>query len=463
MSIVPALLCMTLSCQAAPLPPNVVFILIDDMGYGDLSCTGNDLAETPHLDRLAQEGIRFSRFYVGSPICSPSRVAFTTGQYPARHLINSYLNTRQRNRERGMADYLDPNVPTVARTFKQAGYATAHFGKWHMGGGRDVDDAPLPQAYGFDESLVSFEGLGDRILQPEDHRLSKQSAVLGHGNIAWVPKHENTGIYVDRTIDFVTHHRSQPFYVHLWLNDVHDPFKPSEEHLARYAIETDNPKVRKFIAVLCEMDRQIGRLVTAIDELELDERTMIIVTSDNGPTAWPRYYNQGIDPPGSTGGDRGRKWSLYEGGIRMPLIVRWPGSIDAGLVDDTTVITAVDYFQTVCRIAGIAPPDVDFDGEDMSASWLGRPQKRGRPVFWEYGRTPDYLRPGLEYDRSPSLAMRDGDWKFLVNVDGSRPELYNLQADPRESENLVNSDTERAAAMQQQQHGWWQSLPQLDR
>jgi len=138
--------------------PNIVFIFIDDMGYGDLSCTGNRDVQTTNLDKLAAEGIRLTQFYVNSPICSPSRVACTTGQYPARHLINSYLNSRETNRRRGMADDLDPQAPCLARAFQQAGYATAHFGKWHMGGGRDVGAAPLPQAYGFDESLVSFEG-----------------------------------------------------------------------------------------------------------------------------------------------------------------------------------------------------------------------------------------------------------------------------------------------------------------
>ena len=162
--------------------PNIVFIFIDDMGYGDLSVTGNTEVETQHIDRLAAEGVRFTQFYVGSPICSPSRVAITTGQYPSRWLINSYLNNRRRNRERGMANFLSPQAPAVARAFRQAGYATAHFGKWHMGGGRDVYEAPTPQAYGFDESLVSFEGLGERILPPGG--LSEQSERLGKGP-AW--------------------------------------------------------------------------------------------------------------------------------------------------------------------------------------------------------------------------------------------------------------------------------------
>ena len=136
-------------------------IFIDDMGWGDLGCYGNPDIKTPNIDTLAAEGIRFEQFYVASPICSPSRVAVTTGQFPARHKINSYLNSRAKNAARGMVNFLDPSIPAVARHFQSAGYATAHFGKWHMGGGRDVDDAPLPQAYGFQESLVSFEGLGD--------------------------------------------------------------------------------------------------------------------------------------------------------------------------------------------------------------------------------------------------------------------------------------------------------------
>ena len=139
--------------------PNIVFIFVDDMGYGDLSCYGNKDIRTGNIDRLAHEGVRFKQFYVASPICSPSRVGITTGQFPARHMIHSYLNSRKRNTERGMRDFLDPAAPAIARAFQDAGYATAHFGKWHIGGGRDGDDAPLPQAYGFDESLVSFEGL----------------------------------------------------------------------------------------------------------------------------------------------------------------------------------------------------------------------------------------------------------------------------------------------------------------
>ena len=439
--------------------PNIVLILVDDMGYGDLSCTGNRDVQTTNLDKLAEEGIRLTQFYVNSPICSPSRVACTTGQYPARHLINSYLNSRQRNRQRGMADFLDPTAPCVARVFKQAGYATAHFGKWHMGGGRDVDDAPLPQAYGFDESLVSFEGLGDRILPPGG--LSKQSEALGHGKIQHVEKHEMTAIYVDRTIDFIRRHQDSSFYVHLWLNDVHDGHNPSDEQLKPFESTSDNPFVQKFYAVLANMDRQLGRVIDEIDRLGLAANTLIVVTSDNGPTAWPRYEEAGYDAPGSTAGMRGRKWSLYEGGIRMPLIARWPGKIPAGRIDTTSVMSAVDLLPTFCSLANVPVPRAELDGVSMGESLLGKPQVRARPIMWEYGRDATYLQPARPLDRSPNLAIRDGNWKLLVNDDGSRLELYDLSNSDREYENVAGKHADVAKRLSTSLLAWRKSLPVL--
>jgi len=440
-------------------PPNIVFIFIDDMGYGDLSVTGNADVETENIDRLAADGVRLTQFYVASPICSPSRVGITTGQFPARHLIHSYLNSRERNRERGMRDFLDPSVPAIARPFKEAGYATAHFGKWHMGGGRDVDDAPLPQAYGFDESLTSFEGLGDRILPPGG--LSEQSAELGQGIIEWVEKHEMTRMYVDRSVDFIRRNQDGPFYLHLWLNDVHDRHVPSDETLAQYAQFSANPYVQAFYAVLDEMDRQIGRLVDEIDAMGLGERTLIVVTSDNGPTAWKRYYDEGYEPPGSTGGFRGRKWSLYEGGIRMPLIARWTGKIAPGQVDEESVMGGVDLFPTFTSIAGLAAAGGEFDGEDMSGPLLGTPAQRTKPLIWEYGRDETYLRPGAESDQSPNLAIRDGRWKLLVNADGSGLELYDFEASSDERENVAEANPEVAERLSQQLLGWRVRLPRL--
>ena len=452
-----------LSCAAEPasdrrddVRPNIVFVFIDDMGYGDLSCTGNKDVQTVNIDRLAEQGIRFTNFYVGSPICSPSRVTITTGQYPRRHRISSYLASRKRNRDRKMADFLDPKAPSIARAFKGAGYATAHFGKWHMGGGRDVGDAPLPQAYGFDESLVSFEGLGDRVL-PTGH---KQSQKLGRGMITFAPKHKLTEIYVDRSIDFIRRNRDGSFYLHLWLNDVHDAHRPNPEMLAKYERFKANPYVQKFYGVLDEMDRQIGRLIDEIDRLGLKEKTLIALTSDNGATDWSRYYREGFAPPGSSGPFRGRKWSLYEGGIRMPFIARWPGRVPEGAVNTRTVWSAVDLFPTFTSLASVPLPEgVVFDGFDMSPALRGRGQDREIPIFWEYGSFAPTLPPGKAEFKSPTLAIRDGRWKLLINPDGSRAELYDLEEDPAETKNRALEKSKLTRKLSTLVLSWRKTLP----
>lgn len=443
--------------------PNFLFIFIDDLGYGDLSCYGNRDLKTENIDRLAAQGVRFTQFYVNSPICSPSRVAVTTGQYPQRWWFYGHLAARRRNRARGMVDFLDPAAVTLPRLLHDAGYATGHFGKWHMGGGRDVDDAPLPQAYGFDESLVSFEGLGDRLLD-EDHALSDASAKLGRGRIRFVPKHAKTRLFVDQAIDFIRRHQDRPFYVNFWPNDVHDPFHPSEQQLEGFGRFADRPEWQKFYAVLQSLDHEIGRLVDAIDEMGLGEKTMIILTGDNGPTAWSRYYRDGKGAgaaPGSTGGLRGRKWSLYEGGIRQPLIVRWTGQIPVGQVNESTVAAGVDLLPSVCAIAGVPlPADYEPDGVDVSSSLLGRSEPiRDRPLYWEYNSLGGNIQPGLQVDRSPTLALRDGNWKFLINADGSGAELYYLAHDREESKNLADKEPDRADRMKRALLTWYQALP----
>ncbi|MHC4248525.1 MAG: sulfatase-like hydrolase/transferase [Planctomycetota bacterium] len=414
--------------------PNVVFMFIDDMGFADPGCFGNPSMKTPRIDSLAAEGIRLTNFYANSPICSPSRVAVTAGQYPARWRIHSYLNWRKKNRARGMADFLDPKATTLARILKSAGYATAHFGKWHMGGGRDVKDAPTPAAYGFDEHLINFEGIGNRIKGPRH---------------TWTPQ------YVEKTIDFIRRNRDGPFFVRLFPNDVHDPHAPSPGATEKWKGVTKNPFEQKFFGVLEEMDASLGRVVDEVERLGLTERTLFIFTSDNGPTDWPKYYKQGWTPPGFTGPYFGRKWSLYEGGIRMPFIARWKGTIPAGGTDESTVMCAIDILPTVCRLAGVVlPKGYVPDGEDMADALLGRPTARKRPVFWQYGGRHARLKPGNPDFVSPSLAMRDGDWKLLVNDDGSDARLHDLARDPREKRNLLSTHPERAAVMYAKVRAW---------
>jgi arylsulfatase A-like enzyme len=395
------------SCEKVTDPPNIVILFIDDMGYGDPSCFGNIEIETPNIDRLASEGVVMTNFYTNSPICSPSRVALNTGQYPARHQVFGYFASKDLNRKRGMVDFLDPEVLTIAKVLKSKGYATAHFGKWHMGGGRDVT-APYPQEYGFDESLVSFEGMGNRIMPFG----SGETEIVGTDTIWHVEKFEQTGIYVDRAIDFIKRNRENPFYLHVFPNDVHDRHKPDEESMMKYEAYADDPYKQKFYAVLDQMDRQIGRLTETIDNLGLAENTIIFFTSDNGPTDWPKYYAEGYVPPGSTGPFFGRKWSLYEGGIRMPFIVRWKGHIPEGVVNDQTIGAVIDLFPTILSLTNSqVPVSWDLDGEDISKAIYGEKVDRQRPVYWEYGGNIHNIRPGKDEHISPTNAMRDGDWK----------------------------------------------------
>ena len=247
--------------------PNIVLILIDDLGWGDFSCFGNRRVQTPNIDRLAAEGLRFEQFYVNSPVCSPTRTAISTGQYPQRWRITSYLASRQLNDERGMAQWLDPSAPMLARMLQTAGYATGHFGKWHLGGQRDVGEAPLITDYGFDESLTQFEGLGRRILPlldafdgqpPQKHALGSDK--LGRGPIVWQRRDTVTASYIEAAWEFITKAKAsgRPFYVNLWPDDVHTPLFPPEGRRG------NGTKRARYAGVLTTLDEQVGVLFERI-------------------------------------------------------------------------------------------------------------------------------------------------------------------------------------------------------
>lgn len=422
--------------------PNVLFVLTDDMGWADPSCYGNKEVATPNLDRLAQEGRRFTQFYVASPVCSPSRTAFLTGCYPARWGMNYILLRPSENAAHDCVNWLDPKAPTLARTLQAAGYATAHFGKWHLGGGPGMDDAPWPKEYGFDESHVNCQGCGPRI-----DGFGSGGPLKVEGRM--LARHEFTGFWADKAMDFMRRHKAGPFFVELWPQDVHAPFMPDPEELPHVA-ETP-PERHKFNAVLKRYDREIGRVLDFLKREGLEENTLVVFASDNGPS--PSYKRH------RTGGLRGEKYSLYEGGIRSPLLVRWPGHVPAGSTDSTSVLGAVDFFPTVCALSGIAlPKDATPDGVDAGAALLGAPFVRSKPLLWEYGRKPNYLLAPKE-GRSPTLGVREGNWKLLINADGSKGELYDVEADPNETTNLAETQAEVAKRLSEQVLAWRRSLP----
>lgn len=445
--------------------PNILFILVDDLGFADFSVTGNRKVETPNIDRLAAEGLLMTQFYVAAPICSPSRAGLMTGRYPARYGFVSFIDDRAHNIEMGQADWLDPKLPMLPRALKAAGYATGHFGKWHLGGGRDIGEAPLPTAYGFDESYTQFEGLGPRVLISEDHYgLANKSAALGKGPIDRLPKSRTTARYVDKTLDFVSRYAAKPWFAQLWLDDVHDPWAPDSTQRAAVEGKGRNPDETKFLAVLVAMDAEIGRLVADLERRGELRDTIVILTGDNGPTAAAPYYRDGGLPPGYAGPYRGRKGSLYEGGIREPLIVRWPGHVAAGARDAATIAGAVDLFPTLAEIAGAARP-VDGDGVSIAAAWRGRPGSSRPDLYWAYGgygvadRSP---RPSQPRDRSPPFAIRSGDWKLLARGDGLNAQLYDIARDPSEARDLASAHPDIVALLSRKLVAWRRTLPQRD-
>lgn len=424
--------------------PNVILIYVDDMGYSDINAFGGEYVRTPNMDRIGREGIIFNQYYTACPISSPSRVGVTTGMYPTRWGITTFLNDRQSNYNNHSNDYLLSDAPTLARSMKNAGYATGHFGKWHMGGGRDVKDMPQIPEYGFDEFNSTWESpCPDPLLTASNWIWSDQDSIK-----RW----DRTRYFVDKTLDFLARHKGQPCYVNLWPDDMHTPYVPSQEAFDKSGKGGYWEKEVNFRPVLAELDKQIGRLLDGLDSLGIADNTIIIFTSDNGPN--PSYQN------GRTAGLRGQKATLYEGGIRMPFMVRWPARIQPGSVNNNTVMTSIDIFPTVCALTGTRPCTNGYvlDGIDMSRSVLGKKEEiRKSPMFWEFG----HHFVGKEYPknayqtRSPNICVREGDWKLMVNYDGTHVELYNLRNDVKETTNVAGQNPEVAEKLTKKAIDWY--------
>ena len=430
---------MTLSKRS----PNIIFILTDDMGYGDISCFNGEY-KTPNIDKLASQGTRFTHYYSPSPICSPSRVGFLTGMTPAKWNITSFLQKKVDNRLCEQADYLSVEAPSIARILKSNGYATGHFGKWHMGGGRDVDDAPPISAYGFDEFNSTWESPDpDPLITATDWIWSDKDSIK-----RW----DRTRYFVDKTLAFLEKHKGQPCFVNLWPDDVHTPWVPGDERTGQYPANRESEI--NFRAVLREYDNQIGRLVEGIKKLGIEDNTIIVFTSDNGPL--PSFRGS------RAAGLRGTKLSLYEGGIRMPFIIKWTGHINPGTIDSTSVVCGTDLLPTFCKLARVdLPGSVKPDGEDRSSVLLGTPSARNKTIFWEYGRNDMSFKYPQGRDRSPNTALREGKWKFLVNASGTDHQLYNLEIDPKETTNIYEANQQLAQELEKKLLEWRRSLPTL--
>ena len=425
--------------------PNILFVFADDWGWGDLGCYGHRHVRTPHLDQLAAEGTLFSQFYVCSGVCSPSRAAVMTGRFPARFGIHGHFATHERNADRGMPNWLDPSATTVTRLFQQAGFRVGHFGKWHLGNGAG---APAPTAYGID---VFDEPSCPIVYSDPSHTGTRATS---------------SREIVDQAIGFLEQRRggtgaaADPFFLNVWLYDTHASLDPSEEQLERYVdyMPLHVPHAGAtaiYYSTVTEADLQIGRLLAKLDELGLADDTIVIFSADNGPEDM-EIRNSAHSGVGSAGPFRGRKRSLYEGGVRVPFILRWPGTTPAGVVNDDTPLCAVDLLPTFCELAGVdVPSAAGLDGESMAAAFRGEQRPRSTPLLWKWR----FHIFGHVLHRSPMLAIRDGEWKLLRNPDGDRVELYRIPDDPSELNNRADAEPEVVQRLGARAHKWQASLP----
>jgi len=408
------------ACAAELPPPNIVFIFADDWGWGDLESHGSTTLKTPNIDRLASEGTDFHQFTVNSPVCSPSRVAVMTGQFPERFNIVQHFATIEHHVRVGMPDWLDPAAPMLPRILKDVGYTTGHFGKWHLTN-RWVEDAPLPDQYGFDE-YGAFN-------VPGENTPTAESA--------------------DRAIDFIRRHNNEPFFVNLWLHETHTPHYPEPKFLQQF--ENLDEAEQVYAAIVAAGDRDVGKILTVLDELELSENTIVIFSSDNGPetpTDSKKHNDLSTGPGlgrfysvGTAAGMKGQKRSLFAGGVRVPFVVRWPGKVPEGKTDTTSVMTAVDLLPTLAAIAGAQlPAGYDPDGESVLSALQGDSFERNTDVYWVW--PPGLSSQDMTSYYWPHLAYQSGGWKLLSNEKLGKVELYDVQGDWHETDDVAADNPE---------------------
>lgn len=410
-------------------PPNIIVVFTDDMGYGDPRCYGDPVIDTPNLDRMAREGVRFTDFYCSAAICSPSRAGLLTGRYHVRMGINTVFFPQSK-------DGLDASEITVAEVLKGAGYATACIGKWHLGHLPQY----LPTRHGFDyyfglpySNDMSVEKRGDPPLPlMRNEEIIEQPADLN----------TLTKQYTEEAIRFIGEHRDQPFFLYLPHTMPHIPLHVSETFagISRRGLYGD---------VIEEIDWGIGEMLKALQENGIDNNTLMIFTSDNGP--WLSQKEAG----GSAGLLREGKGTTFEGGMRVPCIMRWPGRIEAGRVEHCMAST-LDFMPTFAALAGAAPPeDRALDGEDI------------RPLLFDgRGRTRETFH---YFHQGQHQAFRSGKWKlkrpFKGRIYGKPIEhptlLFDLGADPGEQYNLAENEPERVAEMEKAMDAFWSSLQPL--
>lgn len=406
-------------------PPNLVLIVADDLGWADVGCYGNTYNETPRLDRLAREGVRFTQFYAG-PVCSPTRANLQSGRDQARYGITQHIPGHRRP----FAKLADPVVPTqlplevvtFAERLRDAGYATGYFGKWHLGGD---EFGPAKQGW---QTVLEFTGSRTPTRFPEAASTPRAAAFLA-----------------DRAVAFIREHRAHPFLLQVSSSAVHIPLSTTPDRLAKYRAKPPMPgypSLPEYAGFLEEFDECVGRIVDAIDAAGVGENTLVLFISDNGGLV----HQQGGAVVTSNAPLRGEKGTLYEGGIRVPAVARWTGRISKQQICTTPVLTH-DLHPTFLALGGAKmPPAAELDGVSFAAL-LRDPSAAlaPRPLYWHL---PHY------HHSTPASAIRDGDWKLIEFFETDSAELYDLARDLGETTNLADREPQRVAALRAKLAAW---------
>ena len=415
-----------LTAAATARQPNIIFILMDDMGWRDVGFMGNDFVETPNLDRLAKGGLVFSQAYASAPNCAPTRACLMSGQYTPRHGIYTVVDPRQppgspwhKLRAADSRSDLATEVVTVAEALQSGGYATAFFGMWNLGRGRTGPITPGGQGF-------------QHVVFPENLGFGKDEYFDDSGNYL-------SDRLTDEVLKFVEQNRDRPFFVYYPDHAVHAPFNPKQDLLRKYEKKAGSSKGRRddpaYAATIEAVDQNVDRIMAKLTQLQLTDDTLVIFTSDNGGT---QQYTAPL---------RGSKGQLYEGGIRVPLAISWAGLKKPGSTCNAPVST-VDWYPTLLELASVNPPTGQtLDGVSLVSVFHGASVVVRPRLFWHF---PCYVGAA-----TPSSAIREGDFKLIEFFeDGGRRELYNLKSDPSEQRDLTATMPDKAAAMYRTLQTW---------
>ena len=420
--------------------PNIVVFLIDDMGWGDLGCYCDTFHETPNIDQLARESVKFTNAYAGAPVCSPSRAAILTGNAPARlHLtqwIPGTLYPRKKLLEAPTPLHLDHNVPTIAKLLKTAGYRTAAIGKWHLGG-----EGYLPEDFGFDVNIA-----GDKHGQPPSYF----GPYSFHNLTGYTAQDYLTDVLTDKMDAFVQDAAGKgPFFLYMAEYSVHMPLQAKPAMIEKYRRKNggkDEPDPI-YAAMIESTDMALGNLRNVLQRAGVADNTIILLTSDNGGVG---FQGRRLHRIADNGRLRAGKGYLYEGGIREPLLVHWPGVTRPNTVCDVPV-SGLDFMPTILQMAGAGSAPQPCDGLDLTGLLRTGAAPQRNTLYWHY---PHYSDQG----GTPGGAIREGDWKLIEFFEDNHLELYNLALDPGEQYNFASSYADKAFDLREKLATWRTSI-----